>query len=107
MVDLIHSRNAETAMCVMSAVTPAITRQWPDIHSQVWPREDLGELQRILRKLDEMDKKFGAKDCAEDAPKQAFLEQLDARVKAIESAAQEAGWIDIGWLAEVRKGADY
>lgn len=71
-------------MCVMSVVTPAIQQQWPPINQL--QRNDAVELQMILRKLDEMDKKHGAKDCAFDAPKQAFLEQLDARVKALESA---------------------
>jgi hypothetical protein len=38
----------------------------------------------VIRLLDSIDKKLGAKDCV-DATKEKFLADLDARVKALEA----------------------
>lgn len=69
-------------MCVMSAITPVIQQQWPSI--QTLPYQDLSQLQEILRKIDALDKKLGAKTCEEDAPKEAFMQELARRVSELE-----------------------
>lgn len=71
-------------MCVVSAITPHMQVQWPEFRSPSWDQADLRKLQDILKKLDELDRKMGAKDCKEDAPKEAFMQELARRVTELE-----------------------
>lgn len=68
-------------MCAISAVIMETERQFPPI--QTWPLQPLQDLSEVLRRLDSIDKKMGAKDCHE-AIKDAFMKKLDERIKRLE-----------------------
>jgi hypothetical protein len=45
--------------------------------------QQVTDMQRVVKLLESIDKKLGAKDCV-DETKEGFLAALDARVKALE-----------------------
>ena len=71
-------------MCVVSVVIGESRKQWGQI--QNWPLQQASEMQQIIQKLAEIDKKLGARDCI-DPVKEKFLADLDKRVKKLERAA--------------------
>jgi hypothetical protein len=68
-------------MCVVSNMMDSARYQWPPIST--WPVQTVTDFSEIIKKLSEIDKKLGAKDCY-DPKKEAFLKELDDRLKAIE-----------------------
>lgn len=68
-------------MCVVSVVTQAIPQQWGGFGGQGWDYGTAQTLKEILARLDEIDRKLGAKDCT-DPNKAAFLKALDDYVEA-------------------------
>ncbi len=69
-------------MCSVSAITPVMQQQWPSI--QTLPFQDLVSIRDVLNKLDALDKKLGAPACKEDAPKDAFIQELADRISVLE-----------------------
>ncbi len=70
-------------MCVVSMVTGGMEQQWP--RPQFWQKQDLQEVTLILKKLDELDKKMGAKDCSDNALKVKYIELLEKRIADLEA----------------------
>lgn len=69
-------------MCMVSMVTQGFPQQYPD-WQQTTPLSTLVELKEILKRLDAIDKKLEAKDCA-DEKKAKFFDDLDGRIAALE-----------------------
>lgn len=74
-------------MCVVSVIIKESQAQWGGI--QGWPLQQVSEMQQIIQKLAEIDRKLGAKDCI-DPVKEKFLADLDKRVEALEKTAKPA-----------------
>lgn len=70
-------------MCATSAIIREFMTQYPPV--QHWPQPLLIDAQEIIRRLDALDKKIGAKDCYEPT-KADFLKSLDDRLKKLEAA---------------------
>lgn len=73
-------------MCIVSMITQEIPKQFPNWQQQFTPQQVV-DLSEVLKKLDAIDKKLGAKDC-KDESKAKFLEELAAlrqRVEELES----------------------
>lgn len=75
-------------MCVASAVTPVMLQQWPRVGTL--EHQDAADMREILRRIDALDRKLGARDCAPDAAKETMLRQLDARIAELERRLPEA-----------------
>ena len=85
-------------MCVVSVVVDASRQQWGQISQ--WPTEVAYDMKDIIRRLDAIDKKLGAKDCY-DPKKQEFIAELEARIARLERiegirpVAKDAGTVGI------------
>lgn len=73
-------------MCAVSAITPVIQQQYPPLNQ--WAYQDLTGMKAVLDRLDALDKKLGAIQCENDAPKTAFLKELSDRIAALETATK-------------------
>jgi hypothetical protein len=69
-------------MCVVSMVIDGANRQWGNI--QTWPSPVPQDMSEIIRRLAEIDKKLGAKDCF-DPKKDEFIRALQDRIAELES----------------------
>lgn len=68
-------------MCLVSLVVHGAANQLPPLPQ--WNLQQVTDMQRVVRLLESIDKKLGAKDCV-DETKESFLAELDKRVKALE-----------------------
>lgn len=73
-------------MCVVSMVVDSARQQWPQ--PQYMPPSYAFELADIIRRLGELDKKLGAKDCY-DPKKDAYIQELEQRITALEPKLQK------------------
>jgi hypothetical protein len=71
-------------MCVVSAMIDS-SQQWGPI--QKWPYPVVQDMSDIIRRLAEIDKKLGAKDCF-DPKKDSFIQELSERLAALEAVAK-------------------
>lgn len=69
-------------MCSVSMITNNFDKQYPPINQ--WPYQQAVDLSEVLKKLDDIDKKMGAKDCNETG-KEAFFKALEDRIAALEA----------------------
>lgn len=75
-------------MCVVSMIAEQYPRQFPNWPINTLPLQEAIDLKEILRRLDALDKKLGAINCPEDAPKREFFEALDNRIAELEKAVK-------------------
>jgi len=75
-------------MCVVSNMVDSMRGQWPPV--QTWPAQQVIDISQILEAIRKLDEKLGAKDC-HDPNKDQFLQELAARVKALEENAVSKG----------------
>lgn len=75
-------------MCVVSNMIDTAREQWPPI--QTWPAPVPQEMQEIIRRLADIDRKLGAKDCY-DPKKEQFLKDLSDRVAKLEKRSKKSG----------------
>lgn len=68
-------------MCLVSVVTQGAIGQLPPLNK--WPMQQVSEMREVIRLLESIDRKLGAKDCV-DETKESFLAELDKRVSALE-----------------------
>jgi hypothetical protein len=66
-------------------VTEGINKQYPPI--QTWPYQQVIDMSEVLKKLDLLDKKLGAKNCYEPV-KEDVLKQLENRIEVLEKLHQ-------------------
>jgi len=71
-------------MCVVSMMVDSMQQQWPPINQ--WPAQQVVDISAILEAIRRLDEKLGARDC-HDPKKDKFLQELEARVKALEERA--------------------
>lgn len=69
-------------MCMVSMVTHGMGQEYPQF-PQPFTLPQLVDLSEVLKRLDELDKKIGAKNCDEPG-KAEFFEKLNARIEALE-----------------------
>jgi|HubBroStandDraft_4_1064222.scaffolds.fasta_scaffold04643_1 hypothetical protein len=71
-------------MCFVSVVTASIPNQYLAPISQ-WDFQTVNDFQEVIKRLDAIDKRLGARDCV-DPVKEKFFEELAARVAVLEKA---------------------
>ena len=64
-------------MCLVSLVVHGAANQLPPLSQ--WSVQQLSEMQQVIRLLESIDKKLGAKDCL-DETKETFLADLDYQI---------------------------
>ena len=70
-------------MCVVSVVSDWASTTVP---VTTWTTSNWGEYQEIIRRLEELDRKLGFANC-EDPAKQAWMENVEKRLKKLERKA--------------------
>lgn len=73
-------------MCVVSVITEAIGNQLPPLSQ--WNYQQVTDLSQVIKLLEGIDKKLGAKDCINEN-KQKFLDELDLRIRVLEAKHRE------------------
>lgn len=75
-------------MCFVSNISDGYYGQIPFVPLQNWPPQQVIDLSEVIRRLDDIDKKLGLRDCMDDQ-KQKFMDELNIRLTKIENSSKK------------------